>query len=317
MTQLLIANRASAVLYSFLLSNSNEVSVWLVPANICPIVPAVLIKAKAKFILVDIDPHTYCINWEHCYALAKANKETTVNLLYVHSYGYIDPDFEKNLIEWKRLFPQSLVIDDRCLTLPSVKKQHELSDLELYSTGYSKLLDIGHGGWGIAKQSFNMCWDDNYEPDKHELLLNKFREAVSEEKKVNIDYNSNWLDKKPSTLTETDLVSLIESGLAKSLEHRKTLNEIYAYYLNNFAMPEQFQLWRFNILVKNPNEVLRNIFANEHFASNHYQPVTYITGEQELPIAYSVGKQIVNLFNDHRYDTQSAIKLATIVKNSL
>ena len=48
----------------------------------------------------------------------------------------------------KKLAPHLKIIDDACLSYPNFnsKISHQV-DLELYSTGYSKPVDIGYGGF--------------------------------------------------------------------------------------------------------------------------------------------------------------------------
>ena len=40
------------------------------------------------------------------------------------------------------------LIDDRCLSIPSFNVEHNFQDLTLFSTGYSKFIDYGWGGFG-------------------------------------------------------------------------------------------------------------------------------------------------------------------------
>jgi len=51
------APRASAILYHVLASREQK-KPWLLPANICPIVPITFLKARVPFELVDISAET-------------------------------------------------------------------------------------------------------------------------------------------------------------------------------------------------------------------------------------------------------------------
>lgn len=48
-----VEKRASTVLYKFLISNCRGYS-FILPANVCPVVPLTFIKANIDFVFVDI-----------------------------------------------------------------------------------------------------------------------------------------------------------------------------------------------------------------------------------------------------------------------
>ena len=53
--------RASTILHH-LLQAAPAAGVWLLPANVCPIVPLTLLKTGRPFELVDIHEQTWCMN---------------------------------------------------------------------------------------------------------------------------------------------------------------------------------------------------------------------------------------------------------------
>ena len=55
--QIVQASRASAILYNLLKSQTNT-HPWLLPANICPIVPITFFKAGVPIEFVDISAET-------------------------------------------------------------------------------------------------------------------------------------------------------------------------------------------------------------------------------------------------------------------
>lgn len=318
MNQLLIARRASAVLYNFLVNNADETSVYLIPANICPIVPAVFLKSGVRIIFIDISPETYCIDWNKCEEWANTHEEKVCHMLYAHSYGYVDPNFGEKLARWKGLFPDSLVIDDRCLAEPSVVKQHELSDIELYSTGYSKLLEIGHSGWGIVRNKLkSVKWDDDFDHEAHDYLLDLFRNALNSNDKVVVDFSTRWLDQRKPVITAVQLLAIIKNGLHPSLERRKRLNAIYSQYLSQWALPEPFHMWRFNLWVNDAGKLIKHVFEHGHYASRHYQSLTPLFCQKRAPNAALLGSHIINLFNDHRYDEAKAVELSELIRDYL
>lgn len=313
-----IARRASTVLYEFLKGTSSTKEIYLLPANICPVVPAVFCKLDIPFKLMDISLSTYCIDWEECLKQARDNLDNKYNLLYVHSYGYLDPNFNDRLKHWKKEFPDSIVIDDRCLIEPSLVKHNQLSDMELYSTGYSKLLEIGHTGWGVYNNKPDeLGWNPNYNDLQHDDLIKSFHHSLETKERVAFDFASEWLDQRKSEMHCCDILKEIEGGLIKSLNHRLKLNEIYMEHLKEWAIPSCYNRWRFNIFSPSSKKLLQVIFNEGHFASRHYQPVTIMFGQKETPNASFVGNQIVNLFNDYRYDELQAEELAKLIQKQL
>src|SRR4029453_3610942 len=106
--------RASAVLYNILASQASELP-WLIPANICPIVPITFFKARVPFEFVDISPMTLHMDLERVEALMKARQYGGV--LYVPTYGEASTPVEF-FARAKSIDPELLIIDDRCLCRP-------------------------------------------------------------------------------------------------------------------------------------------------------------------------------------------------------
>ena len=46
--------RATSILYSFLLQNKGK-GLWMIPVNICHLIPACFIKAKCPFEFIDVE----------------------------------------------------------------------------------------------------------------------------------------------------------------------------------------------------------------------------------------------------------------------
>ena len=61
--QIIQAPRASAILYNFLKGQANT-NPWLLPANICPIVPITFFKAGIPIEFVDISAETLHMDLE-------------------------------------------------------------------------------------------------------------------------------------------------------------------------------------------------------------------------------------------------------------
>ena len=140
------ANRASAVLYGFLKGRTFE-KPFLLPANVCPVVPLSMMKAGLDYEFVDIDVrHTM----SEGKALEKVSSGAYSGLLFVHSYGK-SFDNKSFYSELKARSPELCIIDDRCLCKPELEDiVPENVDLVLFSTGYAKYVELSYGGFGIT-----------------------------------------------------------------------------------------------------------------------------------------------------------------------
>src|SRR5262245_18473479 len=115
--QIIQAPRASAILYRLLKSQASPLP-WLLPANICPIVPITFFKARVPFEFVDISTATLHMDLEQVEALIKTRKYG--GLLYAHTYGESSTPVEF-FTNAKSLNPALLIIDDRCLCIPDLE----------------------------------------------------------------------------------------------------------------------------------------------------------------------------------------------------
>ena len=89
-TQVIYEQRAATVLFNFLKS-INVPKVFLLPANVCPIVPLVFLKAGQPFAFVDISAETLSIDESAVLARLSADPELYAGVLMVHTYGLIRP----------------------------------------------------------------------------------------------------------------------------------------------------------------------------------------------------------------------------------
>lgn len=303
------APRASAILYNLLVSQK-QTKPWLLPANICPIVPITFMKADVPFEFVDISPET--LHMDLGQAEARIKKRDVGGLLYAHTYGdeSTPDDF---FARAKSLNPEMLIVDDRCLCIPKIEGKSS-ADVILFSTGYAKIVELEFGGYVFLRK------DVKYQPaslpfhlQSLEALEGNYKSAV--QRRSRFDYrDSDWL------LTDLDLPTWdeyrqkIETKLETSLAHRKTLNEIYSSRLpNEIQLSKQYQTWRFNIRVKNKKRVMDEIFANGLFASSHYASLAGIMSEGIAPVAEALADEAINLFNDHHFTVEMAERVCEIL----
>ena len=306
-------NRASAVLYYFLTSNTVEYP-FLLPANVCPIVPLTFLKAGVSFEFVDID-ETHAMDKKQC--LAKLNKGNYSGVLFVHAYGN-NFDNSEFYAQIKAVKSSIYIIDDRCLCIPRLTANVCPNvDLELYSTGYAKYVELSYGGWGII--------DDKLNYNKREV---KFDSAELKEQMDYIRYCLNnrqiytkkidcWLDGSPLNNPSLYLKE-VEDSLLLIQKHKEKINRIYRYNLpqeNQWGI--RYNDWRFMLCVDKRDEILDAIFKAGLFAGTNFPSVAYLFHEENFLIAEKESKSILNLFNDFRVDELFANRLCEIINSKL
>jgi len=309
------APRASAILYNLLKSQESS-KPWLLPANICPIVPITLFKARVPFEFVDISAETLHMDLEQ--AEGRLKRGEYGGLLYAHTYG--DPstpvDFFQSV---KSHSPEVLLIDDRCLCVPDLEPPTDsFADAVLYSTGYAKIVELGFGGYAFLKE--NMPHRPQYlpfNPLAHDEIERGYKQAI--QNRTQYTYaDSDWLQTDADLPAWYDYRQQIEDGLKSSLGHCSTLNEIYATRLPaETQLPAVYQTWRFNIRVKKKQRILEEIFSNGLFASSHYASLAGIMAPGKCPQAESLADEIINLFNDYHFSPGQAEAICTLIMETL
>lgn len=307
--------RASAILYEFLCSAARP-GIWLLPANVCPIVPAVFQKARLKYEFVDIEQNSLCIDREQALSLLRGAPDRYAGVLFVRSYGHRG-DFSSFFRDVKNFDAELQIIDDRCLSRPSFAFSGDAADLELYSTGYSKFVDVGWGGWGILRNDPGFTHAAApFNEAAHADLVNDFREVL----RLRCGFKcpeTAWLDTRKPDLTIEAFRPLIEARAKQAAEHHDCLNAIYAEQLEPWVVPGICRDWRFTIFCGCQHDLIRSIFDAGHFASAHFASLAPMFGPGEAPVAEACGRRAVNLFNDFRYSVDRARDLARIVRAEL
>jgi dTDP-4-amino-4,6-dideoxygalactose transaminase len=267
------APRASAILYQ-LLAGRKRRHPWLLPANICPVVPETFVKAGVPFEFVDISNTTLHMDLDQ--AAARMMSRQIAGLVYAHTYG--EPSTPNSFFRLARsLHPEILIVDDRCLCTPEFKVS-SIPDVVLFSTGYAKIVDLNFGGYAFVQKNIRL-------PQTNAEL-------------------PGWDAYRGQ----------IEAKLESSLTQRAALNEIYVSRLPaEIQMPGEFQQWRFNIRVRNKSAVMRAIFENALFASSHYASLAGVMSDGSAPEAESLASNVINLFNDHHFDAGRAERVCEIV----
>lgn len=285
---------------------------WLLPANICPIVPITFLKAGVPFQFVDISAKTLHMDLEQAEALVRARKFG--GLLYAHTYGEATTpnDFFESI---KLVSPALVIIDDRCLCIPDVVfDSASKADVQLYSTGYAKIVGLNFGGYAFLREDIPyQPAHVSFSPQHHVQLEKSYKEAVTRQVKF-VYEDSDWLEMDTPVPPWETYAERIKKNLPHSLEQRISLNQIYATSLPvEIQLPGRFQNWRFNIFVKHKQNLLDRIFSAGLFASSHYASLTGIMDDGRAPQAEAIAERVINLFNDHHFTEDQADQVCKII----
>jgi hypothetical protein len=163
------APRACSILYGLL---REEERPFLIPANICSVVPETFLEAGRAFELVDVEEPTLEIDPEAC--LDRLEREPVGGILFVRPYGRerdVDPFFRA----LKELQPDLLLIDDKCLCRPDCEGLgiSSWADATLFSTGYAKHVDLGYGGFAHLQEGGRIpepSWEKHRRRTEEELV---------------------------------------------------------------------------------------------------------------------------------------------------
>lgn len=277
--------RACAILYNVWHSR-NDPRPFLVPANVCPIVPETLRLSAQPFELIDIAAPSLDIDWDACVERLRTRPDGYAGMIFVRPYGS-ERDPTESFGRLKEIQPNLLLIDDKCLCRPDCDGERisRLADVTLFSTGYAKYTDVGGGGFAFLSDP---------------VAYRRDGQAGAE-----------WLDLRPPE-TSWDVHRDLTIGATRaSDERKKALNDIYTQTLPpeiQFDCP--FQGWRFNIRVPAADELIRSVFEAGLFASRHYRSLGTPGG---FPNAERLQGEVVNLFNDRYFDESRAHRVAEIV----
>ncbi len=313
----ILAPRASTILYNLLQGLASRKR-FLLPANICPIVPITFFKAGIQVEFVDISAATLHMDMDEVEARLVRAPGSYGGVLYAHTYG--DPSTPSSAFRGlSTRFPELLIIDDRCLCVPDLgPPESSEAQVTLYSTGYAKIVDIGLGGYAFLEDQ--VSYADRSLPFRESDL-----EAVEAGYKRCIDSgqsysyeDSDWLQTELPLPTWPEYRRKVMEALQPSLDLRQRINAVYNSRIPpELQLPPEFQLWRFNLCLPDKRRLLEEIFAAGLFASSHYAALDGIMGSGGGQNARTLADQVINLFNDQHYSLDMAEKTAEIVSRSI
>jgi len=304
------APRASAILYNLLVGRA-EARPWLLPANICPIVPITFLKARIPFEFVDISPATLHMDLNQ--AQEKIARGEFGGLLFAHPYGAESTPLAF-FSALKLSAPDLLIVDDRCLCVPNLEPIHSGADVILYSTGYAKIAELGFGGYAFLRDDLEYHSASlPFNPADYDQMEKSYKQAIQKREKFSYR-DGDWLQIDPTFPAWYDYSRQIETRKKASLIQRQLLNQIYESRLpKEIQLPSEYQTWRFNIRVKNKSQILGAIFDAGLFASSHYASLAGIMADGFAPHAEALADEIINLFNDEHFDEEKAHKICDVI----
>ena len=310
---IVFSQRASGILFDFIKTYNS--GIYLLPANVCPIVPLTFCAAKVRFEFVDIDEGTLCIDEKKCLEHFSKNPEQYAGILFVRTYGY-KYDTSNFFFNIKSIDNKLKIIDDQCLCFPDFSAKTQNSDLILFSTGYTKPLDIGKGGIGILNDINQI--HKYYLAEFNNFDIENFYKKALNENSILKSIPSGWLDNSPYNEDIKEYQRQIEFEKEKVIEQKKYINSIYNSLLpDEIKMHQDFQNWRFNILVENKNIILEKIFANNLFASSHYKPSNVLFDKNKHIVSEKLFSKVINLFNDKYFSCNQAEQISNIINQFL
>lgn len=306
--------RGCSVLYNLLRSLDGERS-FLLPANVCPIVPATFIKAGRAFTLVDIAEPDLMMDRDRCLDLLQEGAQPYAGLLFVRTYG-ADGDEDDFFLSLKQAQPDLIIIDDKCLGRPDPDgiNLSRMADVTLFSTGHAKYVDLDYGGFAFVEQRVKyQRQDSEYSETAMHALNNQYRTADDQCAFFQSACEA-WLDLSQPALPWNDYRDQVDAALKKADEHKESINAIYRRALpDEIQLAHRFQGWRFNIRVPESERLVARLFQAGLFASRHYPPLISLSSDEDFPIAEQLHENVVNLFNDGNYDANMARRTAELV----
>lgn len=305
-------SRASTLLYNYL-SNQKDDGIWMIPVNVCHLLPAVFIKSGKPFEIIDVSPKTYALDEEKVLQKLVENDNKYAGVLFVRNYGE-EKDNSPFFRKLKERSPCLKIIDDACLSFPDFDEQIlKEVDLQLFSTGYSKPVDIGYGGFAKLHKTLLENKNTDYCEKALKKMNRDYLDAVKHSKIINPElFKTSWLINE--NIDEIAYQARVKAHLKKALTHKKEINEVYYNTLSTEFIEEHLSTnWRFNIRLSNPKYVLDKIFKKGLFASQHYYPINKIFGHSSCPNWEKIYTNMLNLFNDNRFSIDDAERCSKLI----
>lgn len=296
---------------------------FLLPANVCPVVPLTLLTVGRPFEFVDIDAGDLCMCRTALEARLHTEGPAVSGVVFVRTYG-AQFDLSDTFRAWKRSHGNLLLIDDRCACRPDVDDcDPQGADVVLFSTGYAKYVDLGYGGFAYLTD------DVDYTPhpapfaaEDATRLMDLYKIHIARGSALS-PYPSrrdlgDWIPSAPLDTPVDAYLGEVRALIGPASEHKARLNEIYRRAIpESVCLDLEYCQWRFQIRLPDKRTLLDRIFRSGHFASDHYYPASSLFGAPPAPQAEALYSDIVNLFNDFAMTPQAATAVGDLVRDHL
>jgi hypothetical protein len=307
----LTRRRASSIIFDLVSERKGK---WIIPDNVCHTVYASILAAGGQLILTDINHDTLELDPDIVLDILKSYPNVQ-GMIMVRTYGNTSQNYYTFFEEARSVSNQLFIIDDRCLAIPELSVEEENADVYLFSTGYSKVVDLGYGGYAFSTQQVNSMTKPFATHDE-KRFDDFFRSAVYSGDTVSLDElnkisNTNWLNF--DSIDETSYLNSVSTAKTEVLKLKQQINSIYMNLKPEFILGEHFNSWRFNIVVSNRDEILYMLTENNLFASKHYYPLSTLSGQPGNDTWKSIYPNIINLFNDFRYTFNQAEQTVALI----
>ena len=316
-----IEQRASTVLYKFLVSNCENYH-FLIPANVCSVVPLTFLASGIEFSFVDIDESTHAGSFEGFKKAIGEHASKKVGVVFVNAYGY-HHETKQFYRDIRSMRDDLVIIEDNCLCIPETHRTNPVEnvDLEFYSTGYSKFVQMPmEGGYGLIRDGFAYNhFDAPFNENGYSEQLNKIR-ACRKSKEL-FQYKENyWLPLKSfisNNYSVEDYFHEVERRIEISSNHKRIINSIYDEILPDaIKMGEAYNTWRYNLILPSLDlreSVMDALSAENLYASSHYQSGAYLYKHVHCIKTENEANRILNLFNEEKYTVKMAKRTAEII----
>lgn len=286
----------------------------LFPANICyaAIYPA--IYAGCEPVFCDVDPMDGNVTYEEVYAYI----DQVAAMVIPHMYGNPVQDIERIQHLCKK--NKVLLIEDCASAMGAFKKSQvcgTFGDYSIFSTGYSKTIDIGQGGFLLTNRPIARIqkyyealpvW--NEEIEANESFFSKLYRLIRNNDKQNIDqyiwkglcdnlkdmflYQYPGIDKRiqgaVTKLEETIKLRRKKQSLYENQIIETDVVRKYPFY--NGAVP-----WRFSLLISDEKKrMLIDILLDKRIPVSDWYPVVtpIFSNDNFYGNALAMEKRIIN-----------------------
>ncbi len=336
---MLAVGRASVGIYSILKTQCHPSDAVLVPANICYAAIYPILYANLHPVFCDVDLLTGNITWNDfidCYT-------PDIKVVIIpHMYG--NPVYDLLRIAEFCKLNHILLIEDCASAMGAQSEHYELGsvgDYCIYSTGYSKTLDLGSGGFVCCDNRASLAEIEAFEKtlpahdpksDDNQMLFSKiYRLLRNEGHGTPIE---RMIYRELPVCCINDFVFRIDQshgqwlynqlgGLNEVIFQRRQKAHIYDHALADLqSIHYPYEVgavpWRYNILVRNKNArklIITHCLEAHLPVSDWYPNVTPMFGVDKRPKAAIHEQWILNfplLISDEQIQ-----KICAIIRNDL